>query len=209
MKAKILIPALLLLLVPAFLTLGCGGSSGGTGGVQFSGTVTDGGKALGDPISGVNVCAGGSCDQTDTFGGYVFTVKDFDGGDIVFTFDGDDFSATTVVRVSGDVDSVQVEFIKVGSSQVNTGSISESGDRDDDDDNSSSSGDQVSSSGNSSSGDENEDSSSSSGSSSSSFDDNDDDDDDNNDSSSGSNSSSGGSDSDDDDDDNSGPGNDD
>ncbi|MCB0325488.1 MAG: hypothetical protein KDD69_18025 [Bdellovibrionales bacterium] len=111
--------------------LGCGGGSSGGDDVFFHGTLDDGIEAArtARAISGVEVCALGACDTTDSTGAFDFTVDEevFLGGDVAFSFLGGGFDTMTVVQsISPLADDVFVQFQSTGTG-VSTIAVFEDG----------------------------------------------------------------------------------
>ncbi len=112
-------------------TIACGGSSNSD--IEFAGTLSQiasnrTAQVLGDPIENVEVCALGKCSITDELGRWSFVVGDDDyfGGDVLFSFRGENLLATTVVPdLLSDTDIVLVDFVATAEDSVVVASMDE------------------------------------------------------------------------------------
>ncbi|RMG41410.1 MAG: hypothetical protein D6719_08640 [Candidatus Dadabacteria bacterium] len=102
-----------------FLLPGCGGGSNGSGGIDIQGTLTSAGiqslniRVAGTPLGNVQVCALGGCDVTDPVdGSFGFRAGEgFQGGDVLFTFNGQGVSGSAVVPIKKSAKKVIVVFV--------------------------------------------------------------------------------------------------
>ena len=141
-----------------------GGGGGSNDSLKFSGSLaTPAGQNTLTGVADVSVCALGSCAKTDDAGQWGFSVEgnSFNGGDVLFTFQGSGVAAQTVVTgiAAGSTD-VVIDFVQSTGTEVKPESVEQS--IDDDSPSDSSSDDSPSSS----SGDDSSDDSSDDGSSS-------------------------------------------
>ncbi|MFN8392828.1 MAG: hypothetical protein U0136_21220 [Bdellovibrionota bacterium] len=107
------------------VAVGCGGGGNvGDDTIILRGTVRS--VQLQEPISGVQVCALGGCSRTDSNGRWAFTLEasGYNGGDVLFSLDGTELNAQTVVPAIGsETEEVNIIFGVASPTQVEVESV--------------------------------------------------------------------------------------